>query len=95
MLVVVVVFRARNYVSQAQLSDTELGDFVMDHIKSELARVRLLPGGQRSHAFRMLLLEWLHSHMRARFVSGCSLARQVAAKHVDPAAPRSPGPGQF
>merc|ERR1711865_1148606 len=42
----------------SQLSESEIRDFVLEHIRTELRGIRALPAEQRSHAFRMLLVEW-------------------------------------
>mmetsp|Transcript_51855 Transcript_51855/g.91103 ORF Transcript_51855/g.91103 Transcript_51855/m.91103 type:complete len:208 (+) Transcript_51855:98-721(+) len=42
----------------SQLSESELREFLVDHIKTELTRIRGLPKEQRPHAFRMLAAEW-------------------------------------
>merc|ERR1712216_43140 len=45
-------------IAASQLSESELREFVLDHIKSELARVRAMPSELRPQAFRTLLIEW-------------------------------------
>jgi len=42
----------------AQLSESELRDFVDEHVKGELASVRALPAELRSQAFKRLCSEW-------------------------------------
>lgn len=42
----------------AQLSESELREFVGDHVSAELAQIRLLPPERRQQAFRCLCAEW-------------------------------------
>ena len=42
----------------SRLSESELRQFVLEHVTTELAGIRALPLEQRPHAFRMLLVDW-------------------------------------
>jgi len=41
-----------------QLSKPELREFVLEHVKGELSKIRLMPTRERALAFRALCLEW-------------------------------------
>merc|ERR1712014_49575 len=45
-------------MAASQLSEGELRDFVLEHIRTELVRIHRLPLDERTHAFRLLQAEW-------------------------------------